>query len=281
MEEFKKQFENKLKGISTENRLAISSFDWIKKVEEISKEYLLTEEEILELIEETSRVLLGENDLDTYTFNIEYNTGLSEKKSIELSSLVFEKVFMPISKIIESSLEEDKDIPTPKYKEETIPKAPYAGLDSKEDDIPLPPKKEIQQNIVKEKQATKEEIKEEPKEKLVYKEEVLNLNEMGQKVSEDIKKDTLVGEEKDVDLVVSNNETDPKDLIDLDTTPENKIPEKNNGMDLLKNKLSEISKADPIKNDYSNISTDEKLNDYIEAKPKSYSKTQDPYKEEI
>jgi hypothetical protein len=281
MEEFKKQFEEELKKISTENRLAISSFDWIKKVEEISKEYLLTEEEVLELVEETSRVLLGKNDLDTYTFNIEYNIGLSEKKSTELSSLVFEKIFMPILKIIESSLEEDNDIPTPKYKEESIPKAPYADLDSKEDDIPLPPKKEIQQDTVKEEQVIKEEIKEEPKEKLVYKEEILNLNEMGQRVSEDTKKDILVEEEKDVDLVVPNNETDPKDLINLDTAPENKIPEKNNGMDLLKNKLSEISKTDPIKNDYSNISTDEKLNDYIEAKPKSYNASQDPYKEEI
>jgi len=82
-------------------RDAISYINWQLILEEISREYV-TEEEFDDLRTEVVLVLIGAEYPEFLAQNIEDNLGLSNNDSIQISKMVFEKIFSPIAEKLQS-----------------------------------------------------------------------------------------------------------------------------------------------------------------------------------
>ncbi len=90
-----------------ETQNAISTFNWAEIVEEIGKKYLLDEDEINDLGVETFLVLIGLADSALYAINIEDNVGTTKNDATKMATEVFEKIFVPISNIIEENIKKN------------------------------------------------------------------------------------------------------------------------------------------------------------------------------
>ncbi len=95
--------KEEIKKLPKENQAAINAFNWGEKVEEISKKYNLTEEEVNGVQTETGIFLLGLVDYGSFVLNIE-DVVLIESTANGLAREIFENVFTPIAQMIESSV---------------------------------------------------------------------------------------------------------------------------------------------------------------------------------
>jgi len=75
---------------------SISSLDWVEITEKIGKKYLLNEEEIINLQVETMLVLLGLEEGEAYSRNIENEVGTSAEEAEKIADDADEKIFTPI-----------------------------------------------------------------------------------------------------------------------------------------------------------------------------------------
>ncbi len=89
-----------------ENQVAISSFDWGTKVEEICTKYQLRSTEIEDVQTETAIFLLGLTDFELFIINLEA-TGLTNSESAGIAREIMEKVFTPIGEKIETLIKGD------------------------------------------------------------------------------------------------------------------------------------------------------------------------------
>jgi hypothetical protein len=103
-DKLKQKMEEEIMKLPKERQGAINAFDWSKVTEEIGKRHLLTESELNDFQLETGLVLLGLIDLDSYALNIENNVGTTQEESKKMSIEVFNEIFTPISRMIESSV---------------------------------------------------------------------------------------------------------------------------------------------------------------------------------
>jgi len=95
--------KEEIKKLPKENQVAIESFDWGEKVEEISKKYNLTEDEVNDVQTETGIFLLGLCDYDLFILNLE-DVVLIESTANGLAREIFENIFTPIAEMIEASI---------------------------------------------------------------------------------------------------------------------------------------------------------------------------------
>lgn len=102
-EKLKQKMKEEIARLPKEKQDAIHSIDWGKISEEIGKKYLLSESEINELQLETGLVLIGLVDFELYKLNIE-NIGMSREEAENIAMEVLEKIFTPISTILEASV---------------------------------------------------------------------------------------------------------------------------------------------------------------------------------
>jgi hypothetical protein len=101
-EQLKQKMEEEIIKLPKERQGAINAFGWVKVTEEIGKKHLLTESELNDFQLETGLVLIGLVDFSSYALNIENNVGTTEEESTKIADEVFDEVFTPISKSIES-----------------------------------------------------------------------------------------------------------------------------------------------------------------------------------
>lgn len=96
------------------NQEAINSVDWGRITEEIGKKSLLGEFEINDFQIETLLVLVGLENLDMYTANVE-NIGMSRSGAENMAKETFEKVFTPIANKMEESVKNSMSSKNPKW----------------------------------------------------------------------------------------------------------------------------------------------------------------------
>jgi len=99
-EKLKQTIKEEVGKLQKENQEVINAFDWENIAEAIGKKYLLTESEINDLQIETLLVLIGLQDPNEYTQNVENNIGTSKNEAEKISAEVFQKIFTPINNIL-------------------------------------------------------------------------------------------------------------------------------------------------------------------------------------
>lgn len=88
--------QEELSVLPKEQQDIINIFEWDKKIEEIGKNYNLTEDEIFNLQIETALALLGLVAPDLYIKNIENNIKINEEKSEKIVIEANQKIFTPM-----------------------------------------------------------------------------------------------------------------------------------------------------------------------------------------
>ena len=99
-----------IKKLPKENQGVINSFDWEKISEDIGKKYLLSEEEINNLQVETLLVLIGLENPDDYSQNIENEVGTSKNEAEKISDEIFQKIFTPINDVLVENLKKSEKV---------------------------------------------------------------------------------------------------------------------------------------------------------------------------
>ncbi len=95
-EKLKQKFNEEIKNLPKESQDAINSSRWEQITEEISKKYLLTDNELNDFQLETALMLLGLTEGDSYVLNIENNVGVGKNEAEEIAKIVAQKIFNPI-----------------------------------------------------------------------------------------------------------------------------------------------------------------------------------------
>lgn len=104
-EKLKQIIQEEVTKLPKEKQEAINALDWENIVEEISKKYLLTENEMNDFQVETLLVLIGLNDLDFYATNIENNVGTGKNEAEKIAEEVNQKIFTPIYDALTKKIE--------------------------------------------------------------------------------------------------------------------------------------------------------------------------------
>jgi len=103
-EKLKQTIKEEVGKLSKENQEVIGNFGWEKILEEIGKKYLLNDSEINDFQVETLLILVGLEDSDLYTNNIENNIGTSKAEAEKIANEVLQKIFTPINDILEENI---------------------------------------------------------------------------------------------------------------------------------------------------------------------------------
>lgn len=103
-EKLKKIIEERMGFLSKEAQEAINSLDWISIAEKIGKKYLLTEVEIDNFQVETLLILIGRENGEVYTRNIENEVGVSKEEAEKIADEAEEKIFAPIYNVLEENI---------------------------------------------------------------------------------------------------------------------------------------------------------------------------------
>ena len=114
LEKLKNIIEEETKKLPKIWQDAINFSKWDNITEEIGKKFLLTDEEINNLQTETFLILIGLEEQDSFTSNIESNIGLSKNEALKITEEIKKEIFEPISKKLE------EDVPIPPYTQTEI-----------------------------------------------------------------------------------------------------------------------------------------------------------------
>ncbi|MEK7539169.1 MAG: hypothetical protein AAB595_00800 [Patescibacteria group bacterium] len=106
-EKLQQTIKEEVLKLPKETQEAINTFDWGSMAEEIGKKYLLSESEINDFQVETLLVLVGLEDGNLYALNIENNVGTSKDEAIKITGEVNQKIFTPISNLIEENIKKN------------------------------------------------------------------------------------------------------------------------------------------------------------------------------
>ena len=113
-ENLQKIMREEIAKLPKENQEAINSINWGDIVEEIGVKFLLTDEEIDTLQQNSGLVLLGIERLDLIGSGVE-NMGETNENAKKITAEIFEKVFEPIANKIESFVKNKIKNTTPKW----------------------------------------------------------------------------------------------------------------------------------------------------------------------
>jgi hypothetical protein len=86
-------------------------------VEEISKKYLLNEDETETLQLETASFLLGLVNEESYTINIEDSVGISKNEAEKITEEINQKIFTPIYTVISENIKNKFKDKNPNWKQ--------------------------------------------------------------------------------------------------------------------------------------------------------------------
>jgi hypothetical protein len=100
IEKTKQVVKREIEKLPKENQEAIGAIDWIKTTEEIGKKYLFNESDLNNFQAQTLLVLIGLEDADFYSQNLEREVVTSKKMAEQISEEVLQKIFNPIGKAI-------------------------------------------------------------------------------------------------------------------------------------------------------------------------------------
>ncbi len=103
-EKLKQVIKREMDGLPKENQEAIALVDWIKITEEIGKKYLFNESDLNDFQTQTLLVLIGVEDADFYSQNIENEVGTNKKTADQIAEEVLQKIFNPIGKALVDNL---------------------------------------------------------------------------------------------------------------------------------------------------------------------------------
>jgi len=115
-EKLKKIAQEEIMKLPKEAQEAINSFEWGNAIEEIGKKLLLSEEEINDLQTETLLVLVGLENGNDYSQNIEDNIGTSKEEAKKIAEDVFQKIFTPINDLIVDNIKKSDKSKNPNWK---------------------------------------------------------------------------------------------------------------------------------------------------------------------
>ena len=114
-EKLQKIIKEEIAKLPKENQEVINAFDWVKITEEIGKKYLLGESEIGDLQVETILVLVGLEEPDSYTRNIENEVGTSRNEATKIAEQIFQKIFIPINDVLVENIKKSEKMKDPKW----------------------------------------------------------------------------------------------------------------------------------------------------------------------
>lgn len=106
-EKLQQTIKEEIAQLPKEMQEAVNAFDWVKVAEEIGKEFLLDESEIEDFQLETFLVLIGAVDPEFYAVNIENHVGTSKDEAVKIADEAFQKIFTPISNLIEENIKKN------------------------------------------------------------------------------------------------------------------------------------------------------------------------------
>jgi len=106
-EKLKSIIKEEVMKLPKEAQEAINAFDWVKVAEEIGKEYKFSESEVNNFQVETLLVLVGIEESESYPKNIEDEVGTSREEAEKIAKEAFQKIFTPISKILEENIKKN------------------------------------------------------------------------------------------------------------------------------------------------------------------------------
>ena len=116
-DKLKEIIKRELVKLPQKKQEAIGSLDWEKVSEEIAQKFLLNETEMNDLQVQTLLVLIGLNDPDFFSKDIENNIGTSKNEAEKIADEVMEKIFLPIANKIEEKIKENLKNKNPNFRQ--------------------------------------------------------------------------------------------------------------------------------------------------------------------
>jgi hypothetical protein len=113
-EKLKQIIKDEVAKLPKENQTVINAFGWEQITEEIGKKYLF-ESEMNDFQVETLLVLIGLENPEMYTINVENNIGTSRDGARQITDEVFKKIFIPISDTIEENIKKSEKVKNSKW----------------------------------------------------------------------------------------------------------------------------------------------------------------------
>lgn len=114
-DELKQKIKYGVEKLPREIQDVLNTFDWVKISEEIGKKYLLDEDEINILQNEISLVLIGVNNQEILSLNIENNVGTSKNDAVEITQEIDAKIFEVMAEQIQSSIKDKLTSKNPRW----------------------------------------------------------------------------------------------------------------------------------------------------------------------
>lgn len=114
-DELKQKIKYGVEKLPREIQDVLNTFDWVKISEEIGKKYLLDEDEINILQNEISLVLIGINNQEILSLNIENNVGTSKNDAVEITQEIDAKIFEVMAEQIQSSIKDKLTSKNPRW----------------------------------------------------------------------------------------------------------------------------------------------------------------------
>lgn len=137
-EKSKNLIKEEMLSLPKEAQEAINASGWEKICEEIGKKYLLDENEIETFQLETASFLLGFVDENSYASNIEDEVGTNKDEAEKIAEEAFQKIFTPISRILEEDIKKNLVNKKPNYEQNLdfiLSGGDYSAFMDKRDDI--------------------------------------------------------------------------------------------------------------------------------------------------
>ena len=114
-EEFKQKINDELANLPQITQDAIRTVDWTTVTEAIGKAHFLEEDELQDFQVETLLVLIGLEDLDSYTRYIEDEIGTSADEAKKITDEAYGKIFAPIMDVMVRSIKTSPIIKNPTF----------------------------------------------------------------------------------------------------------------------------------------------------------------------
>jgi hypothetical protein len=109
-EKLKEVIKREIGKLPKENQEAINSLGWENISEQIGKKYLLNESELNDFQTQTLLVLIGLENPDDYSQNIENEVGTSKNEAEKIADEVFQKIFTPINDVLVDNLKKSEKV---------------------------------------------------------------------------------------------------------------------------------------------------------------------------
>jgi len=116
-EKLKEIIKNESVKLPKESQEVINTFGWAAISEEIGKKYLLRESEINDLQVEIALVLLGINEEDLLSLNIEDNVGTSTSDADKMTEEINKQILTPMFEKKESLMKNKPKTISPNWKQ--------------------------------------------------------------------------------------------------------------------------------------------------------------------